>query len=61
MYKLIIILQLGGESKLTWYDAPWLFVECYLYAKLNEFATKTTHLLNYDIFAAEKDRAFIDR
>jgi len=52
--------ELGGESKLTWYDPPWLFVECYLYAKLNEFVTKTTHLLNYDIFAFEKDKAFID-
>ncbi|KAE9549286.1 hypothetical protein FO519_007508 [Halicephalobus sp. NKZ332] len=52
--------ELGGDDKLTWYDAPWLFVECYLYSKLNEFITKTTHLLDYDIFAVEKNQAFLD-
>ena len=50
-----------GPEKTTWFDLPWLFVECYLYAKLYEFVTATKHLKDYDLFHTEKTQAYYDR
>uniref|UniRef100_A0AC34FVD5 Sugar phosphate phosphatase n=1 Tax=Panagrolaimus sp. ES5 TaxID=591445 RepID=A0AC34FVD5_9BILA len=52
--------EMAGEEKATWYDLPWLFVECYLYAKLHEYCTSTKHMKDYDLFKAEKTKAFFD-
>uniref|UniRef100_A0A7E4VI22 Sugar phosphate phosphatase n=1 Tax=Panagrellus redivivus TaxID=6233 RepID=A0A7E4VI22_PANRE len=52
--------EYGGDEKVTFYDAPWLFSECYLYAKLHEFVLATETLKTYDIFAEEKKKAYDD-
>lgn len=50
-----------GENKVTWYKAPWLFVECYLYRKINEFIRTTQHIKDYDPFDLEKNLSYEHR
>lgn len=50
-----------GENKVTWYKTPWLFVECYLYRKINEFIRTTKHMKEYDPFVNEKNFAYENR
>lgn len=50
-----------GESNVTWFKMPWLFVECYLYRKIYEFFTGTTNLRDYDPFQNEKQRSYMER
>ncbi|KAH7698850.1 hypothetical protein AAVH_34051 [Aphelenchoides avenae] len=49
-----------GVENVTWYKAPWLFTECYLYRKIAQFYAETIHLRRYDPFRAEKERSYFD-
>ncbi|KAG9301159.1 hypothetical protein G9A89_012542 [Geosiphon pyriformis] len=42
----------------TWFSAPWLFTECYLYRRLNSAFARTTHWREYDPFKREKEDTF---
>ena len=43
---------------MTWMNAAWLFVECYLYRRLHTFFKRSQHWKNYDVFAAQKISTF---
>ncbi|KAJ3054167.1 hypothetical protein HK097_002489 [Rhizophlyctis rosea] len=46
----------GGD---TWFSAPWLFVECLMYRKIQEVFNKTENWKNFDVFAPQqKEPAF---
>ncbi|CEH14179.1 Uncharacterized conserved protein [Ceraceosorus bombacis] len=42
----------------TWFNAPWLFAECYLYRLIRSFFATSQHWKYYDPFAAQKISAF---
>ncbi|KAJ4500609.1 DUF89 domain-containing protein [Lentinula lateritia] len=46
--------ELARSSKNTWFTAPWLYAECYLYRLLRSYFVQTTHWRNYDPFHAQK-------
>ncbi|KAL7266715.1 Hairy/enhancer-of-split with YRPW motif protein 2 [Rhizina undulata] len=41
-----------------WFDAPWLFAECYLYRRINISFTQTKAWKSHDVFAAQKSSTF---
>lgn len=41
-----------------WFDAPWLFAECYLYRRLNTFFTNSKTWKTHDVFHVQKTNAF---
>lgn len=44
--------------KITWLTGPWLYLECYLYRKINLFFIKKSKWNNYDIFEKLKRETF---
>ncbi|GAA6008339.1 hypothetical protein JCM11491_004440 [Sporobolomyces phaffii] len=48
------LAQLGDRQCATWFTAPWLFAECYLYRTLRGVFSETTHWTAFDPFAAQK-------
>ncbi|KAH7868340.1 DUF89 domain-containing protein, partial [Lentinula edodes] len=46
--------ELARSSKNSWFTAPWLYAECYLYRLLRSYFVQTTHWRNYDPFHAQK-------
>ncbi|RPB05588.1 DUF89-domain-containing protein [Choiromyces venosus 120613-1] len=49
-------LEKLGNPK--WFDAPWLFAECYLYRRLNTFFTTTKTWKTHDVFHVQKNKTF---
>ncbi|KAL0575469.1 Hairy/enhancer-of-split with YRPW motif protein 2 [Marasmius crinis-equi] len=50
--------RLAQESRNTWFTAPWLYAECYLYRFLRSFFAQTQHWRDYDPFFAQKVDVF---
>ncbi|KAK7056525.1 hypothetical protein SK128_024902, partial [Halocaridina rubra] len=49
-----------NEVEPKWYTASWLYVECYMYARIYEAFSLCDALQNYDPFSAPKDKSLID-
>ncbi|WEW56616.1 Hairy/enhancer-of-split with YRPW motif protein 2 [Emydomyces testavorans] len=49
-------LEEGGE--MSWFNAPWLYAECYLYRRINVIFSRTKRWKHYDIFARQKMATF---
>nr|CAD2167861.1 unnamed protein product [Meloidogyne enterolobii] len=45
-------------KEINWYGGPWLFVECYMYSKIQEFFVQTKNLKFYDPFREEKEKSY---
>lgn len=43
---------------LSWFNAPWLYCECYLYRRISTSFTLSTHWKTYDVFARQKIDTF---
>ncbi|PGH10141.1 hypothetical protein AJ80_07592 [Polytolypa hystricis UAMH7299] len=50
--------ELEARGPLNWFNAPWLYAECYLYRRVNTLFTLTNHWKTYDIFARQKMSTF---
>ncbi|PGG96828.1 hypothetical protein AJ79_09434 [Helicocarpus griseus UAMH5409] len=50
--------ELEARGGITWFGAPWLYTECYLYRRINVIFTLSTHWKTYDIFARQKMSTF---
>ncbi|KAG6906847.1 hypothetical protein DXG01_011726 [Tephrocybe rancida] len=50
--------RLATLGKNTWFTAPWLFAECYLYRLFRAYCALTTHWSSYDPFLAQKLSTF---
>ncbi|GAA5988957.1 hypothetical protein JCM11641_001254 [Rhodosporidiobolus odoratus] len=46
--------QLAAKGQDTWFSAPWLFAECYLYRRLSSLLAVTTHWPHFDPFGSQK-------
>jgi len=52
------LVRLARTGKNTWFTAPWLFAECYLYRLIRSYFSQTTQWSQYDPFLAQKVEAF---
>ncbi|KAH8094465.1 DUF89 domain-containing protein [Cristinia sonorae] len=50
--------RLEGEKKHTWFTAPWLYAECYLYRLLRSYLNQTTQWRTFDPFFEQKEATF---
>ncbi|KAJ7221720.1 DUF89 domain-containing protein [Mycena pura] len=50
--------RLAEISKNTWFTAPWLFAECYLYRLLRSYFLQTTQWYSFDPFSSQKTETF---
>ncbi|TDL27162.1 DUF89 domain-containing protein [Rickenella mellea] len=50
--------KLTEEENGTWFTAPWLFAECYLYRLLRAWFAQTKHWRDHDPFFASKEDSF---
>ncbi|KAF8235878.1 DUF89 domain-containing protein [Tricholoma matsutake] len=50
--------RLTESTKNTWFTAPWLFAECYLYRFLRSLFARTVHWNNWDPFLSQKVKTF---
>ncbi|KAF7326870.1 DUF89 domain-containing protein [Mycena venus] len=50
--------RLAEDAKNTWFTAPWLFAECYLYRLLRSYFVQTTQWVSFDPFASQKAETF---
>ncbi|KAL4247701.1 Sugar phosphate phosphatase [Abortiporus biennis] len=50
--------NLAQIKKNTWFTAPWLFAECYLYRLLRSYINQTTEWKDFDPFAQQKEETF---
>lgn len=48
----------SDEEGLKWFDDPWLWMECYLYRRIQEAALMCSLLKGFDVFAQQKRDAF---
>ncbi|KAI9206687.1 uncharacterized protein BJ171DRAFT_17478 [Polychytrium aggregatum] len=51
------LLQASGLPP-TWFDGPWLFVECYMYRAVREALLLTPEWSSYDPFQSQKESSF---
>lgn len=42
----------------SYLSGPWLFVECYMYRRIHNILSQTTHWRAYDVFKRQKDSTF---
>lgn len=49
----------GKSDEIKWYLAPWLFVECYMYKRLNDAFQSTKFLKEYDVFKKQKETGWL--
>ncbi|KAI0729122.1 hypothetical protein C8Q72DRAFT_830244 [Fomitopsis betulina] len=52
------LARLTEQGKGTWFTAPWLYAECYLYRLLRSYFTPTKHWKAHDPFQAQKQETF---
>ncbi|EMD35051.1 hypothetical protein CERSUDRAFT_116552 [Gelatoporia subvermispora B] len=52
------LARLAQQGKHTWFQAPWLFAECYLYRLLRSYFTQTKQWRTYDPFLSQKQDTF---
>ncbi|KAJ3501262.1 hypothetical protein NLJ89_g9417 [Agrocybe chaxingu] len=52
------LAALAKDSRDTWFTAPWLFAECYLYRLLRSFFVQTEHWVSTDPFLDQKMKTF---
>lgn len=50
--------ELSTLANPSWFNAPWLFSECYLYRRMRILFTTSTHWTSYDPFSRSKDSTF---
>ncbi|KAI0063016.1 DUF89 domain-containing protein [Artomyces pyxidatus] len=52
------LARLAEGATNTWFTAPWLYAECYLYRLLRSYLSQTKHWRNFDPFLAQKQATF---
>ncbi|KAF8584440.1 DUF89-domain-containing protein [Ramaria rubella] len=53
-----VLHQLAKLNKNTWFSAPWLYAECYLYRLVRTYFSMTTYWKEYDPFRVQKEETF---
>ncbi|EIM84187.1 DUF89 domain-containing protein [Stereum hirsutum FP-91666 SS1] len=50
--------KLSSQGKGTWFTAPWLYAECYLYRFLRAYFSRTKYWRTFDPFRGQKESTF---
>ncbi|KAM6954203.1 damage-control phosphatase ARMT1 [Aplochiton taeniatus] len=50
----------GDQEPVSWYRSPWLYVECYMYRRIQEALWFNSPISNFDPFCEMKIQSFID-
>uniref|UniRef100_A0A8D0GLL3 Sugar phosphate phosphatase n=1 Tax=Sphenodon punctatus TaxID=8508 RepID=A0A8D0GLL3_SPHPU len=48
----------NGNGQPSWFQSPWLYVECYMYRRIHEALIQNPPISNYDVFHEEKVQSF---
>ncbi|XP_012882475.1 PREDICTED: protein-glutamate O-methyltransferase [Dipodomys ordii] len=49
-----------SDRKPSWFQSPWLFVECYMYRRIHEAIIQSPPLDDFDVFKESKDQNFLE-
>nr|XP_004225825.4 LOW QUALITY PROTEIN: protein-glutamate O-methyltransferase-like [Ciona intestinalis] len=47
------------QSHPTWFSSPWLYVECFMYRKIQSVLSKSNHMKKFDPFLDQKNLALL--
>nr|XP_061785703.1 damage-control phosphatase ARMT1-like [Nerophis lumbriciformis] len=50
----------GDQEAVSWFKSPWLFVECYMYRKIQEALWLNPPISDYDVFSESKTQSFFE-
>nr|XP_057912440.1 damage-control phosphatase ARMT1 [Doryrhamphus excisus] len=50
----------GDQEVVSWFKSPWLFVECYMYRKIQEALWLNPPISDYDVFNEGKTQSFFE-
>ncbi|XP_056674918.1 damage-control phosphatase ARMT1-like isoform X2 [Monodelphis domestica] len=49
-----------NKEKLSWFQAPWLYAECYMYRRIHEALMLSSPISDFDVFKDLKCQSFLD-
>ncbi|KAM4865877.1 damage-control phosphatase ARMT1 isoform 1-T1 [Thomomys bottae] len=49
-----------SDRKPSWFQSPWLFVECYMYRRIHEAVIQSPPIDDFDVFKESKDQNFLE-
>ncbi|XP_027896641.1 damage-control phosphatase ARMT1 [Xiphophorus couchianus] len=52
--------QLGDQELVSWFKSPWLYVECYMYRRIQEAIWLNPPINNFDVFNEGKTQSFFE-
>ncbi|XP_060907968.1 damage-control phosphatase ARMT1 [Labrus mixtus] len=50
----------GDEESVSWFKSPWLYVECYMYRRIQEALWLNPPISDYDVFNEGKTQSFFE-
>uniref|UniRef100_A0A1A8ISY4 Sugar phosphate phosphatase n=1 Tax=Nothobranchius kuhntae TaxID=321403 RepID=A0A1A8ISY4_NOTKU len=51
---------LGDQESVSWFKSPWLYVECYMYRRIQEALILNPPISSFDVFKEVKTQSFFD-
>ncbi|XP_017278692.1 damage-control phosphatase ARMT1 [Kryptolebias marmoratus] len=51
---------LGDQYTVSWFNSPWLYVECYMYRKIQEALVLNPPISNFDVYKEGKTQSFFE-
>ncbi|XP_069788389.1 damage-control phosphatase ARMT1 isoform X2 [Narcine bancroftii] len=52
--------RLGSEGNTSWFNAPWLYMECYMYRRIHEALQLNPPMCDFDVFNEAKTQGFLE-
>ncbi|KAM9001622.1 damage-control phosphatase ARMT1-like isoform X1 [Sarcophilus harrisii] len=49
-----------NNKKISWFQSPWLYVECYMYRRIHEALVLSSPISYFDVFKESKERNFFE-
>uniref|UniRef100_A0A3P9HA86 Sugar phosphate phosphatase n=1 Tax=Oryzias latipes TaxID=8090 RepID=A0A3P9HA86_ORYLA len=50
----------GDQEPVSWFTSPWLYVECYMYRRIQEAVSLNPPISNFDVFNEGKTQSFYE-
>ncbi|XP_074043933.1 damage-control phosphatase ARMT1-like isoform X2 [Macrotis lagotis] len=49
-----------NNKKISWFQSPWLYVECYMYRRIHEAFILSSPINDFDVFKDSKEQNFLE-
>ncbi|XP_074165651.1 damage-control phosphatase ARMT1-like [Sminthopsis crassicaudata] len=49
-----------NDKKISWFQSPWLYVECYMYRRIHEALLLSSPISDFDVFKESKEQNFLE-